>query len=254
MIYDALESPSANNIYELNCTKLDLSCISEYLNFKSMDESIFEGFEHLEELNLSGNKLQPDVADQFKPLVNLKRLDLSHCKIRLINKDFFNGLRNLVYLNLSNNKIEFFIAETFDPLVKLATLDLNMNEIKLKKIVFKNLSNLKVLKIKLKSIDDCKVFEFTKELKELHLNMNHCDHVKGALLESLRDLEKLNWKFCQIDFISKANFKNLNKIKELELVFDEENQFSYEDYENFKEKFDKNAIKGKNMNENKKMI
>ncbi|KAK7503343.1 hypothetical protein BaRGS_00005264 [Batillaria attramentaria] len=99
-------------------------------DFSGINESKFRKlFSHmpsLRELALRGNSLTISILDSFDGFQNLERLDVSDNRLTAIGDGALDSLR---HLNLSNNKLTDIAYGVFDNLPHLDNLDLSFNQI-----------------------------------------------------------------------------------------------------------------------------
>ncbi|XP_051904203.1 leucine-rich repeat-containing protein 4B [Hippocampus zosterae] len=81
----------------------------------------------LEELELSGNRLEIIRPGSFQGLVLLRKLWLMHSQVSVIERNAFDDLKNLEELNLSHNSLHSLPHDLFTPLHKLERVHLNHN-------------------------------------------------------------------------------------------------------------------------------
>ncbi|KAG7459822.1 hypothetical protein MATL_G00214740 [Megalops atlanticus] len=81
----------------------------------------------LEELELSGNRLEIIRPGSFQGLVSLRKLWLMHSQVSVIERNAFDDLKNLEELNLSHNSLHSLPHDLFTPLHKLERVHLNHN-------------------------------------------------------------------------------------------------------------------------------
>lgn len=108
-------------------------------------------------LDFSGNFLSNLRSELFsnKQLINLQRIYLSNCQIKIINEKTFKGLTNLVELDLSENFLETVPTSSFIDCPSLMRLTLSSNPLtSLKRLAFNHLSFLNTL-----DLDKCKIGE-----------------------------------------------------------------------------------------------
>ncbi|XP_003792719.1 negative regulator of reactive oxygen species [Otolemur garnettii] len=91
-----------------------------------LDESVFEGLEHLRELDLQRNYIFEIEGGAFDSLTELRHLNLAYNNLPCI-VDF--GLTQLRFLNVSYNALEWFLASGGDSVFELETLDLSHNQL-----------------------------------------------------------------------------------------------------------------------------
>ncbi|XP_048871536.1 leucine-rich repeat-containing protein 4B-like [Brienomyrus brachyistius] len=83
--------------------------------------------ERLEELELSGNRLEIIRPGSFQGLVSLRKLWLMHSQVSVIERNAFDDLKNLEELNLSHNSLHSLPHDLFTPLHQLERVHLNHN-------------------------------------------------------------------------------------------------------------------------------
>ncbi|XP_018590414.1 leucine-rich repeat-containing protein 4B-like [Scleropages formosus] len=81
----------------------------------------------LEELELSGNRLEIIRPGSFQGLVSLRKLWLMHSQVSVIERNAFDDLKNLEELNLSHNSLHSLPHDLFTPLHQLERVHLNHN-------------------------------------------------------------------------------------------------------------------------------
>ncbi|XP_038845256.1 leucine-rich repeat-containing protein 4B-like [Salvelinus namaycush] len=81
----------------------------------------------LEELELSGNRLEIIRPGSFQGLVSLRKLWLMHSQVKVIERNAFDDLKNLEELNLSHNSLHSLPHDLFTPLHQLERVHLNHN-------------------------------------------------------------------------------------------------------------------------------
>uniref|UniRef100_A0A3B3TTM9 Leucine rich repeat containing 4B n=1 Tax=Poecilia latipinna TaxID=48699 RepID=A0A3B3TTM9_9TELE len=81
----------------------------------------------LEELELSGNRLDIIRPGSFQGLVSLRKLWLMHSQVSAIERNAFDDLKNLEELNLSHNSLRSLPHDLFTPLHQLERVHLNHN-------------------------------------------------------------------------------------------------------------------------------
>uniref|UniRef100_A0A1A8C8M5 Leucine rich repeat containing 4Ba n=2 Tax=Nothobranchius kadleci TaxID=1051664 RepID=A0A1A8C8M5_NOTKA len=83
--------------------------------------------ERLEELELSGNRLEIIRPGSFQGLVALRKLWLMHSQVSVIERNAFDDLKSLEELNLSHNSLHSLPHDLFTPLHQLERVHLNHN-------------------------------------------------------------------------------------------------------------------------------
>ncbi|KAL7850144.1 hypothetical protein SRHO_G00194930 [Serrasalmus rhombeus] len=81
----------------------------------------------LEELELSGNRLEIIRPGSFQGLESLRKLWLMHSQMSVIERNAFDDLKSLEELNLSHNSLHSLPHDLFTPLQKLERVHLNHN-------------------------------------------------------------------------------------------------------------------------------
>ncbi|GBP44571.1 Leucine-rich repeat-containing protein 15 [Eumeta japonica] len=142
-----------------------------------------------------------NVEGPFLISSTLQYLDISSCKLTVINLQFFDNLTALTTLDLSNNPLEKLETGVFDVLTSLETLKLN--------------------DCKLKSISD-KTFASLSHLKYLELAGNLLTTVDWPeMLGHLHRLEALNLRKAGITSLSEDTFSNCTNLVTLILADNE---------------------------------
>ena len=96
-------------------------------NFTQIHNETFEGFLHLNHLDLSNNEITDIDSNSFDYLINLKSLYLKSNKLQTVNKVWFQNLENLELVDLKNNLIVNFVPVYFQWPTNLKTLLLQNN-------------------------------------------------------------------------------------------------------------------------------
>lgn len=91
-----------------------------------LDDSVFEGLEHLRELDLERNYIFEIEGGAFDGLTELRHLNLAYNNLPCI-VDF--SLTQLQFLNVSNNILEWFLAASEEVAFELEMLDLSHNQL-----------------------------------------------------------------------------------------------------------------------------
>lgn len=81
----------------------------------------------LEELELSGNRLEMIRPGSFQGLTSLRKLWLMHAQVATIERNAFDDLKSLEELNLSHNNLMSLPHDLFTPLHRLERVHLNHN-------------------------------------------------------------------------------------------------------------------------------
>ena len=96
-------------------------------NFKKIYKETFEGFLHLNHLDLSNNEITDIDSYSFSYLIKLKSLYLRSNKLQTVNNIWFQNLGNLELIDLKNNLIVSFVPVYFQWPKNLKTLLLQSN-------------------------------------------------------------------------------------------------------------------------------
>lgn len=140
------------------------------LPIKSIADHTFFGLnDTLEELRIINSSLTEFPRDAFKPLSNLKILELNHHFIRELKNNEFDDSQlpsKLEKMYITNGNITELGANTFQHLKKLKVIDLHGNQIAvLKKNQFRGLRDVEVLDIsynKIAKLDSSHIADLTK--------------------------------------------------------------------------------------------
>ena len=180
------------------------------------------------ELNMSGNCLENVIDASFRHLSNLVSLDLSHCKIRMIQAGAFDGLTHLRVLNISKNpNIEKLSAELFSRLSNLSILVLRniQNVCDYDNRFLLNLSSLSVFSYGKNHLINFPTFlsrqnnPLLPNLTSLDLESNSIRILRKEHLRGLENLKILILNKNQISEIESQAFLNLTALIRLELNY-----------------------------------
>ncbi|CAH1249789.1 LRFN4 [Branchiostoma lanceolatum] len=83
----------------------------------------------LKKLYLSWNEIKEIEKDALQPLVDLEHLDLTHNRLRAVEKWHFEGLTKLKCLKLSYNDISHIAGKAFHPLWRIEIIWLDHNKL-----------------------------------------------------------------------------------------------------------------------------
>ncbi|XP_042772640.1 reticulon-4 receptor-like 1 [Panthera leo] len=164
-------------------------------NITYIDPNTFEGFVHLEELDLGDNRqLRTLAPETFQGLVKLHALYLYKCGLSALPAGIFSGLHSLQYLYLQDNHIEYLQDDIFVDLVNLSHLFLHGNKLwSLGQDTFRGLVNLDRLLLhenQLRWVHH-KAFHDLRRLTTLFLFNNSLSELQGDCLAPLAALEFL---------------------------------------------------------------
>ncbi|XP_017088294.2 insulin-like growth factor-binding protein complex acid labile subunit [Drosophila bipectinata] len=198
---------------------------------------------HLQQLDLSGNRIRLLFDNQFRALARLQLLDVSRNSIASlsaghfvglgalrklylqsndileIKPDTFAALMNLDTLDLSYNSLEFLEEQIFgsNTLLRMRKLNLNGNHLKrLHPLALSSLPFLEYLSLghnELKSLD-VRMFAPMRRLQKLHLGHNQLEEITIDVLESLSSVSEVLVDNNRLTFLAKVNvsFPNLKRV------------------------------------------
>lgn len=165
----------------VECLDKDLRSIPEPID---METQVFDS---------SGNNLQTLSREIFlrSGLVNLQKLFLRNCKIRLVNELAFKGLINLIELDLSFNLLTSIPSNTLKDILFLRELIISNNPIrKIGSLAFQDIHGLVIL-----DLSNCEIqtiaphaFEGIEMLESLKLHGNQLSELVVGTIENLRHL------------------------------------------------------------------
>lgn len=164
-------------------------------NITFIAPNTFEGFVHLEELDLGDNRqLRTLAPETFQGLVKLHALYLYKCGLSALPAGIFGGLHSLQYLYLQDNHIEYLQDDIFVDLVNLSHLFLHGNKLwSLGQGIFRGLVNLDRLLVHENQLQwvHHKAFHDLHRLTTLFLFNNSLTELQGDCLAPLVALEFL---------------------------------------------------------------
>lgn len=164
-------------------------------NITFIDPNTFEGFVHLEELDLGDNRqLRTLAPETFQGLVKLHALYLYKCGLSALPEGIFSGLHSLQYLYLQDNHIEYLQDDIFVDLVNLSHLFLHGNKLwSLGQDTFRGLVNLDRLLLHENQLQwvHHRAFHDLRRLTTLFLFNNSLSELQGDCLAPLGALEFL---------------------------------------------------------------
>ncbi|KAJ8926412.1 hypothetical protein NQ314_021198 [Rhamnusium bicolor] len=149
-------------------------------------------------LDLTGNNLASIRHEEFSKagLVNLQKVYIAKCRLKILERYSFKNLINLVELDLSYNALGNIPSHTFDSIPELRELKLNGNPIqRILSNAFMNLPQLIRLEItdcKISSIESRAFVGLERSLEWLKLDKNKLSDVSASsftILQSLHGLE-----------------------------------------------------------------
>jgi len=199
--------------------ELQVNNLANFFGRSKNSTRCFVGCQFLKNINLSLNKLNSIVFDDFSNLNSLISLDLAHNNIEeLVNSG--NCQVHIVSLILNNNKLRELKEKSFINFVKLANLNLKSNQIETidsdsfdssNKITYLDLSNNNLKLIK------SKFFSLLCELRDLNLSQNQIETIETNSFDKLFKLNRLDLSENIIAKLVPNLFVNLERLKTLDL-------------------------------------
>ena len=163
--------------------------------------SMFKGLRNLTYLDMSFNKPISVNSTPFMELEYLEDLNLSGCRLQNLSDTMFTGLSNLLMLNLRNNFLHHLPSRVFVRLTKLKVLDLSYTKLDhLPSGVFVRLTKLKDLDLSNNNLDHLPsgVFFRLTKLEVLYLSSNDLDHLPSGIFVGLTKLNVLDLSYNRL--------------------------------------------------------
>ncbi|XP_018495828.1 insulin-like growth factor-binding protein complex acid labile subunit [Galendromus occidentalis] len=182
-------------------------------------DSAFGVYAHLEALDVSFN-LVSKLGSRGLELRELRRLDLSHNSITIVERDAFEGLESLTHLTLKRNSISELPSNVFTPLHNLKVLDLSQNKIStIGAGSFHGLTSLERLVLRSNSLRHVPSdsFVYLPNLRSLDLGSNVLSMVDEAAFDHLKHLEELSMDQCALSVVHLEAFSGVAGLKKLYL-------------------------------------
>ena len=185
--------PTHTNVTILNHDNLrKFSC--KNCGFTEIGSLTFTGMSNLEVLLLNANKIEKVAENLFQSNTNMKFLDLSENKIKILHPETFTNLKKFTQLTLTSNSIQlpnnrFFVKSES---LKLLTMDSCGIEV-IYQETFGELKSLKNLDISENFIENIPVnsFKLNLKLESLLIESNRMKFFPNALLDYLSKLKEL---------------------------------------------------------------
>ncbi|KAK3911654.1 Leucine-rich repeat neuronal protein 2 [Frankliniella fusca] len=178
-------------------------------------------YQHLQQLDVSQNRLQSLGSKNFDALERLVSLNVSGNEIAALGKDVFRGLRALRVLDLSDNLLEQLERHAFAEMHDLWELHLRRNRLAaVADGVFDALSNLRVLQLadnQLLAVPSGALSRLTS-LRALHLGGNLLEELGARAFSPLRDLAVLELDDNVIADVHPAALEGLAALERLDLA------------------------------------
>ncbi|PAA58814.1 hypothetical protein BOX15_Mlig029906g2 [Macrostomum lignano] len=151
---------------------------------------------HIQQVELTGNRLSLLTQAHFASVPNLRRLSLNRNAIRELNYHAFNGLHRLFYLDLDDNRLIEITPMTFGT----TTVHSTGHRCNLRSLVYLYLANNQIEHIEPKS------FECMTNLRELNLQKNIIKMLPDRAFFNLLSLNTLKLYDNQISEIHELAF------------------------------------------------
>lgn len=177
---------------------------------------LFYNFEHLINLELSGNMLSIISQNTFAGLENtLLNLDISYNRLTTITELM---LENLLSLNLAGNQLKRLSSETFKYLNKLKYLNLSSNPLYggFPPVFPSSLINLDISHTELKILPTVLLLNL-KSLEKIFLFGNQLQEIHESTFQHLYNLTTIDLSYNAIERISIGTFVNLINLYSLNL-------------------------------------
>lgn len=179
-------------------------CKCKWVSGKKTAECVRQNYTHIpdnlspeiQNLELAGNRIPyiSEGAFSLVGLVNLHKLNMRDCGIKVIHTDAFIGLKIVIELDLSGNLIKSLLPGTFLETQRLRVLLINHNHLEsLESGLFHDLEYLQKVEIsnnRLERISE-KTFKNLPGLQSLTLDGNNLTNVKLMTFENLPKLGSL---------------------------------------------------------------
>ena len=189
--------------------------LTKYRSIEIDEPNIFNG---LTFINLSHCKLEILESGTFANLNSLETLFLNNNELKKIEPDCFTGCNGLTYINLSHCKLEILESGTFANLNSLVNLFLNNNELKkiepdcftgCNGLTYINLSHCKL------EILESGTFANLNSLETLFLNNNELKKIEADCFTGCNGLTYINLSHCKLEILESGTFANLNSLETL---------------------------------------
>ncbi|KAL4710070.1 hypothetical protein ACJJTC_016472 [Scirpophaga incertulas] len=209
-----------------DCLKFcpSLTMLSFHFNFiNNIHYRAFYSLNNLKSIDLSHNRLKMLNPNLFLNNKNLSFVDLSHNHLHHIHGLFCN-LPSLSEVILSHNNILDVPIDSFLNSNKLTSIHLNKNCIhNIHSESFSNLGNLAKLQLDFNYIKQVpySIFVNNKNIVKLRLDNNKFFDLNNNTLDFLINVNELRLNNNKLTFISKYLFKNCEQIEEIHLNHNE---------------------------------
>lgn len=204
---------------ENNECPLKCDCLEQYVDCSNKNlVSVPKIPKWVEHLDLSNNKLNGNVTEEFDKFSSLKVLKLDKNSLHVIPNLLQND--HLQEVSLNRNNIGSIDTGHFPVNSSIRTLNLNSNHIKfIANHALNNLSNLEVLKLNRNEITSLPnhLFMYQSSLRILEINHNKLHIINGLLFQGLSNLTTLRMRFNNIENIMDGAFFGFKSVHSLQL-------------------------------------
>ena len=218
---DKLEFLEISNTYSLNKISSEITSLKnlkilylKYNDFQLIPQEVLK-LSSLEELNISGNKIQ-EIPSSIKNLTRLKFLDLSNNILMKIPESLFDMLSLNNLLLMGNNIKE--VPPLIGNLENLKELNLAFNELKAipKEITF--LKSLEVLSLANNTLTSLPPnMEVISNLKVLNISQNKISELPSSIC-NMKFLEDLDVSENQLEFVQDC-IANIPRLRRFNLSY-----------------------------------
>ncbi|XP_029199860.2 lutropin-choriogonadotropic hormone receptor-like isoform X2 [Acropora millepora] len=175
----------------------------------------------LNELYLTGNKMNNIPHGAFEKVLGVKHLWLDDNDLRDVPKEALKNLQKLEYLNLDQNEIRNIGRDSFNSLSRLKTLMLFENKVKeIDNDGFKGLDSLESLNLRGNNLSDVPVsaIKHFKNLRSLELDQNPITKIPDYAFRGLDKLRHIVLTWEKVKKIGGKAFAYLPSLERLSLV------------------------------------
>jgi len=208
--FNAKFRPKENRAIFTNKNLKRMSC--KGCGFTEIQTQHFTGFDILDELDLSANKINKIAADAFKRNGYLRRLDLSENQVITLQPATFSPFRKFEELIISSNPIQLPLNKPFIKSESLKRLIMaNCNIADIYKETFNELKSIEAINLNDNRIEKIEVttFALNPKLKSLFIENNRLKSFPASILDSSKELYEL----CADNntYVNKQEFKEFVK-------------------------------------------
>lgn len=216
---------------------------------REIPAGLFQDFERLISIELSGNMLSRITRDTFVgleetlleldvssnrltsigelPLSRLISLNLSGNRLTRISPETFDHLKRIRYLNLSSNPL----YGGFPPVFPFSVLDLDVSRTDLSilpSVLFRNLESLERLSIAGNRLERIESGTFNRlvNLSKIDLSENRIEHIENEAFVGLTNLYELNLRGNRLSSFTGEHFDTGTGLESLDLSSNQIDQLS----------------------------